>query len=126
MSLPKSMQRKVKFPDHLEKAIVNPHEHETAGHSPLWILWRHAVGSDGIPDVPRIDCICDSEDTTRYNLAAIFESYPSDIKDKRMTIFVERIPANHRFASSLSEQFVDSTLSRVRKSLRSRYRRDGD
>lgn len=114
------------FPDHLEQAIVTPHEHETEGHPPLWILWKHQTGSDGIPDVPRIDCICDSERTTRYNLNAIFESYAPDIKNGLLTIFVERIPANHRFASSMSDKFVDSTLTQVRRSIAGRYRRDGD
>lgn len=83
----------------LEKRIVTPHEHEGKGHPPLWVIW--VVERSSITDVPYfpvLDSVCDSEDSARYHVGARLESGV-----KGMEVYVERIPANHRFGSSLPE-----------------------
>lgn len=104
-------------PDHLEEAIVTPHKHEDAHHKPLWLIWIVKKGWDGRPEFPELDTVCDSPDSARYHVSAAIQSHA------RAEISVERIPANHRFASSLDYLQMDAHVALWKERLK---RRDGD
>jgi hypothetical protein len=79
----------------IERAIATPHEHEGEGHNPLWLIWT--IDRDritGVPYFPHLDSVCDTETSARYH-------FLSAATHGGKQIWVERIPANHRFASSL-------------------------
>lgn len=87
-------------PEDVEKAIVTPHDHETPSNRPLWIVWRHTIGRDGLSDGPEIDSICDSERSVRYHVAMMLERVEGSRQggDHGDFLFhVERVPANHNF-----------------------------
>ena len=113
----------------LEAAIVTAHDHEhPSRRPPLWIIWKIVTSSDGVQELPAIDCICDSEHSVRYHLYGVFESYGVG---NLLRVYVERVPANHRFASSLEHEFYTSALTSVRsiEDRRTRgyqYKHDGD
>lgn len=95
-------------PKNLEPAITTPHEHEHPEHNrPLWLIWvvEKSLRTD-VPYFPRLDTVCDTEDSCRYHIGAILEINPES-KD----VFVERIPANHRFGSSLPELQMKSHMA---------------
>lgn len=77
-------------PANLEPAITTPHEHEGKNNPPLWLIWIHRVEM-----FPVLDSVADSEKSCRYHVGAILYSRPDE------NVYVERIPANHRFGSSL-------------------------
>jgi hypothetical protein len=111
------MWSEIKIPEHLEGAIMTPHDHEDESHRPLWILWKHLIGADGRSDGPQIDCICDTERSARYHVMNLLDWIERSSED--ISLHVERVPANHRFASSMADAFADPTLMRL-------YSRKGD
>ncbi len=115
----------VLVPSEIESAITTPHEHENADHHrPVWILWKMIEGADGIPYPPVLDCICDSEDMARCHYQMMVDS--ERLTPKRAHKFwVERIPVNHRFASSLSSAIEVHAL-KTWKAARNFYKRPGD
>lgn len=79
----------------LERAIVTPHEHEGPDNPPVWIVWVvRRSPRDNSPEFPSLDSVSLTEAMARYHTRAALES-PS------ATVYVERIPAHHRFGSSL-------------------------
>lgn len=116
-------------PPHLLEAIRHPHSHEGPNNRPLWIIWKKTVGHDGIPDGPHIDSIADTEDSAIAHVGMVYESYGNAGYAKELHVIVERIPANHRFASSIEEHFTDGRLAKVRAgktTMPNFYRRTGD
>ena len=101
-------------PASLEPSITIPHDHESKGQPPLWLIWI----LDGPVMFPVLDSVADSEDSCRYHVGTILYSSPDS------NVYVERIPANHRFGSSLEEWQMQSYHS-VRK-FRKRNQLDGD
>ena len=101
-------------PASLESAITTPHDHEGKGQPPLWLIW--ILGGDVM--FPVLDSVADSEDSCRFHVGAILYSSPDE------DIQVERIPANHRFGSSLEEWQMKSYHS-VRR-FRKRHELDGE
>lgn len=84
------------IPEEIERIITTPHEHEhPERRKPLWLIWKVHKSFDGMPEFPVLDSVCDSEKSARYH-------YRSAVSSSNQ-VFVERIPANHRFASSLGE-----------------------
>lgn len=116
----------IPIPAHLEAAIATPHAYEGPNNRPLWLIWKHEPGQDGLSDPPAIDCVCDTDDYARYCVRAILESSQArqSMGLPEITVWIERIPANHRFASTMADVFSDHTLTQV-KAMR-RFRRDGD
>jgi hypothetical protein len=104
-SYPSYDVRRYKIPAAIEQQIVTPHPHEDAdGHKPLWIIWKVKPDMrDGVPFFPEIDTVCDSDEMARLHVQAILASDSS-----KTVIDVERIPANHRFASSLDHLQADA------------------
>jgi hypothetical protein len=86
-------------PDEIEKQISTPHEHEDADwHRPLWLVWRVRIAQrTDVPYFPELDTVCTTADSARYHIRAILFDTTQD------RLWVERIPANHRFGSSLEE-----------------------
>jgi hypothetical protein len=80
-----------------KKAITTPHDHECTDRRPLWLVWRLDKAMNGMPYFPVLDSVCDSEDSAYYHVGAAVEGH------RESEVFVERVPANHRFASSLPE-----------------------
>lgn len=88
-------------PPDVVKIINTPHDHEGDGNRPIWIIWDVKPGQP-----PQIDTLCDSADSAVYHYGAVGleiahakRGYPNDAQ---RSVFVERVPANHRFASSIS------------------------
>lgn len=91
-------------PPHVVEQINTPHDHENAdGNRPLWIIW--VVARD---QAPSIDTICDTPDSAVYHYGAVIEGNPTWIREGKLTAHVERVPANHRFASSISDIVFDA------------------
>lgn len=100
----------------LEISIVTPHRHEDAGHPPLWLIWINRRDGDGWA----IHCVGNSEDATRYCI----ECYGDN-----NAVIVERIPANHAFASSIESELRAANHRIAAKSysaVHGGYRRSGD
>lgn len=81
--------------------IINTaHDHEGDGNHPIWIIW------DVRPDQPpQIDTLCDTADSAVYHYGAVAQEIAqakSIYPYRQRSVFVERVPANHRFASSIS------------------------
>lgn len=95
-------------PPDLVEIINRPHEHEGLYHNrPIWLIWTQQTFRDGTVDVPRIDTVCDSADSAIAHIGMVCESYHGTVK-----VFVERIPLNHRFGSSLTEAgYIDAFLN---------------
>ena len=85
-------------PRSLEDAITTPHEHESPNRRALWLVWVVTTARTGVPFFPALDSVCDSEESARYHIGAAIETGGG-----RTEVFVERIPANHRFGSSLED-----------------------
>ena len=110
------------IPKHVEKAIVTPHEHEDEqAHPPLWLIWV----SDGWNPSWRLDEVSNSEVSARGAVIGVL-SGPSDV-DPKPQVIVERIPANHRFASSISDE-IDKVIVRGNRQRggHPHYKREGD
>jgi hypothetical protein len=106
-------------PEHVERAIVTPHDHEGPNNRPLWIVWKHEIGGDGISDGPQLDSICDSERSIRYHVAMMLERQEVYIRSRDRGEFrfhVERVPANHNFGRSdlrAYEKFAANAANRA-------------
>lgn len=106
-----------KIPADMEPSIVTPHAHEDEKHPPVWLIWkRHRYSRDGIPDFPVLDTVCLSEDSARYHIRAALESSGN-------LVYCERVPADHRFGSSLGEWQMQAHMALWKERLK---RKDGD
>lgn len=107
------------FENQFKKSIVTPHEHEAKGNPPVWLIWKRLPGG-----FPELDTVCDSEWSAAVHVMMAYP--PAHIRNEadRNEVWVERIPANHRFASSLSEAQMKGYHS-VR-AWRKRHQLDGD
>lgn len=114
-------------PAHVVEIIDRPHDHEGDHNKPIWIIWKHRPGFP-----PIIDTLCDTADSAVYHYGMLAgeivqrqgysQTGASDVA------FVERVPANHRFASSLNDVFSDPNFMKTKPIGRNarRYARDGD
>jgi hypothetical protein len=110
-------------PSHVVEIINAPHDHEGPGNKPVWIIWKHLAGYP-----PVIDTLCDTADSAVYHYGML-ASEIDQAKRTDLLVYVERIPANHRFASSLNDVFADPTFTTMKqKTARNafRYAREGD
>ncbi len=119
------------LPDWAERQIMTPHEHEGSHWPPLWIVWKHRTTLSELDDPPAIDCVCTTEKMVRYAFAAMWDERSRMFEGDKIEINIERVPANHRFASSLGDWFYDKTLMMVKamkhhKTGPSWLHRDGD
>jgi len=105
--------REVISPD-MERAIRTPHQHETAGNPPLWLIWKRQGAS-----FPALDSVCNRDWSAAAHVAMVLDGGRPDT-----TVVVERIPANHRFGSSLGDWQMESY--HVVREMRKRNRLDGD
>jgi hypothetical protein len=105
-----------RLPDHLEAAITTRHEHESADQPPLWLVWINRKDGDGW----FLHSVCNTERNVRYNV----ECYGSE----NAGLIVERIPANHAFASSIEQELREANHRIAAKSYHAihGYRRAGD
>ena len=120
-------------PDHLREAIKTPHAYENdKTKRPVWLIWKTFVIKDrpGLPEShrglvygPYLDSVCDSEDSALYHVGALFESSEYG-RTADQHIFVERIPCNHRFASSLENELAKLKIET--EVPRYQYKRTGD
>lgn len=112
-------------PPHVVEVIDTPHEHENStGNPPVWIIWKYVKGYP-----PVIDCLCNTPDSAVYHYGALAEGFSRARDPSAITAHVERVPMNHRFASSLNDVFADKTFTSMReKTARNafRYSREGD
>lgn len=107
-------------PAHVEIQITTPHDHEDDQHKPVWLIWMlQRIAKDGYPYWPRLDSVCDTDDSARYHVRAAIQSHPDS------DIHVERVPFNHRFASSL-EQWQQNSHNALWKLRADRNKREGD
>jgi hypothetical protein len=113
------------IPPHIIEVINTPHEHENADHNkPVGIIWLHKIGFP-----PVIDTLCDTPDSAVYHYGALVEYFQNTANKANLSAYVERVPMNHRFASSLNDVFADKTFTSMReRTARNAYRypRDGD
>lgn len=97
-----------------ERDIQTPHEHEHSEYNkPLWLIWRMEHASNGVPYFPVLDTVCDSVESARYHVGMAMEE--SSRSSTTIKVYVERIPANHRFGSSLPELQQRAHLALWRK-----------
>lgn len=83
--------------------IDRPHLHEGENNKPIWIIWDVREGC-----APQIDTLCDSADSAVYHYSMIadeIERSRATYGKVKRTAYVERVPANHRFASTVSYLF---------------------
>ena len=95
-----------------EDAITTPHPHESKGNPPLWLIWKRIKG-DEYRRYPMLDCVCNSEEMARPHIIMALEAETRD-PPPHIIVDVERIPANHRFASSLEEWQYEAEHQRAR------------
>lgn len=110
-------------PPHIVEVIDTPHDHEGADNKPIWIIWKH---HSGYP--PVIDTLCDTADSAVYHYGMLAAEI-AQARRADLSAHVERVPANHRFASSLNDVFADKTFTSMKqKTARNafRYSRNGD
>ena len=113
----------IRLPRKLERAIRHKHDHETEGHPPLWLIWLDRLDGDGI----RLHAVCNSKLMARYGCYIILS---------QGEVNVERIPANHGFASSIQENITEAKFKAAAALLRIHgpeqftkeygYKRNGD
>lgn len=114
--------RSIPIPEDIEYALVTPHSHEhPERNKPLWLIWKTRPlgrnnGGDA-HDFPRLDSVCDTDESARahYRMAVYGET--------QAKVYVERIPANHRFASSLNDWQMEAHMAIWKERLK---RVDGD
>ena len=104
-------------PQSLEYAITTPHDHEHPSRPPLWLIWVVEIARTGVPFFPVLDSVCDTEKSARYHIGAAIET-----AGKGAEVYVERIPANHRFGSSLGDLQMKTHMAMWK----SRRELDGD
>ena len=88
--------------DDVIETINKRHSHEGDDNKPIWIIWSVTAGC-----APQIDTLCDTADSAVYHygmIAGEIEQSCVSGHNNRMA-FVERVPANHRFASSVAYLF---------------------
>jgi hypothetical protein len=100
----------------IEKSIITPHRHEDSSCPPLWLMWVNKDDGDGW----FLHSVCNSEKNIRYNI----ECYGG----KETAIIIERIPANHAFASSIEQNLREANHKIAAKSYHQihGYRRQGE
>jgi hypothetical protein len=89
--------------DDVIEVINKPNPHEGEGNKPVWIIWD--VRTDC---APQIDTICDTADSAVYHYSMIageIDQWKTERSPVGRTAYVERVPANHRFASSVAYLF---------------------
>jgi hypothetical protein len=106
----------MQFSATLEGQITTPHRHEDAACPPLWLIWVNKKDGDGWA----LHCVGNSEEATRYCI----ECYGGG----ESAVIVERIPANHAFASSIESELREANHRIAVRSYNSihGYRRQGD
>lgn len=99
--------RRIPIPADVERDIVTPHHHESMEvkpeslygdqptNRPLWLIWVREKSRIGVLYFPTLDSVADCEESARAHYRMAVEGKPG------VDVSVERIPANHRFASSL-------------------------
>jgi len=118
------------IPADVEEAIVTPHEHESGGHYPLWLVFMDS--GDG----PLICAIADSEDNARgLYMDVVGDARKRNAHDPEPhKCHVERVPVNHNFGTEMMKLFLDQVVAKISAGpsrVRQRtghpyYRRDGD
>lgn len=101
------------FPEHIERSLVTPHEHEGKRNKPLWLIWKVESARTGVPYFPILDTVCDTEESARYHVAMLLDDSDrqKDVYGQEIFVAVERIPANHRFGSSLGDLQMKTHLA---------------
>lgn len=90
------------IPESVEQAIMRKHDHEGPANRPLWLIWKIQLRRDGAVDDTALSSVADSADNARYAVASLMGLYLGEIQPRSENhCFVERVPANHSFASSL-------------------------
>lgn len=99
--------RQASIPASIMRSIKTKHQHETKGNPPLWLLWRVDKDKDGNPLFPTLDSVCDSAFSAVAHVGMIMDENVRRVEsrsgDYPCDVYVERIPANHRFGGSLPE-----------------------
>lgn len=105
------------FAPEIEQALTTPHAYEDSEdgmHRPVWLIWERIPG-----EFPYLRMVGLDEGVVRACLDSIIPIWEAP----RTYVTVERIPANHVFASSLSEE-IDKVTRRKKNEFK--YRREGD
>lgn len=107
-------------PSHIEAMISKKHDHEGPGHPPLWLIWKlEAPGRvTAIVDYPSLYSVCDSPDEARFHVQMLLET-----NTEGRQVWVDRVPANHGFASSLAD--ILATVDSKRRTLELQKFRNG-
>lgn len=105
------------MPTDVVDAIKTPHEHEGAQNRPLWLIWKDRNDGDGW----FLDSICDTSLSAVCHYLMVMESSSASCR-------VERVPANHNFASSIQIEIIEARIEHQRQSYHpgQGYRRAGD
>jgi hypothetical protein len=91
--------------DDVIETINKRHSHEGDGNKPIWIIWSLRADC-----APQIDTLCDTADSAVYHYGMIMQEIEAGVQQgrqmsKHLAAAVERVPANHRFASSIAYLF---------------------
>lgn len=114
-------------PEHVERAIITPHDHEGPNNRPLWIVWKHEIGGDGISDGPQLDSICDSERSIRYHVAMMLERQEAHVRARDRGEFrfhVERVPANHNFGRTDLKAYEEFAANAANRAVMKTFRQE--
>lgn len=95
-----------KIPKSIINSIETPHSHEGKNNKPLWIVWFIEYDNKNTPYYPAIDSIADSENSAKYHVASLLRLEYNQEPRQNIYCWVERVPANHRFGSSLEENII--------------------
>ena len=98
----------LQIPRVIEKIIVTPHAHEhDEERKPVWLIYVDMGDGDGW----WLNCVCDNEDSARYNYRlALGEEH----QDQGVRAYVERVPCNHVFGAEMRQIFWDEEMERRR------------
>jgi hypothetical protein len=117
------------FTPEIERAITTPHEHEHPEHNkPIWLVWKLVRNlASGVAMFPELETVCDNEESCRYHVVMVSEEGTYN-RFEEIEVHVERIPANHRFASSLDtfQHRAHMEQWKAREKFKSRRELDGD
>ena len=86
-------------PSDIEEQITTPHSHESVNQPPLWLIWQELEPGDGFYPV----CISNTEKDARISYNQIAGPEGSR-RRARSRIVIERVPANHIFASTMYDR----------------------
>ncbi len=91
--------------DDVLETINKPHFHEGVDNQPIWIIWSLRADC-----APQIDTLCDTADSAVYHYGMVAQEIEAGTQQgrqmgKHQAVAVERVPANHRFASSIAYLF---------------------